>query len=51
VEVIFTADGAGTRLTLTHRGWENRREEAQKFRDGYYVGWGVVLGKWEAAGG
>ncbi len=50
VEVIFEPDGAGTRLTLTHSGWENRREEAQKFRDGYYEGWGFVLGKFEAAG-
>jgi len=51
VEVVFEADGAGTRLTLTHRGWENRREQPQKARDGYYKGWAFVLGKFEAAAG
>jgi uncharacterized protein YndB with AHSA1/START domain len=47
VEVTFEPQGTGTRLTLVHRGWEARGDQAQKFRDGYYEGWGLVLGEYE----
>jgi hypothetical protein len=41
VTVAFAAAGAGTLVTLVHRGWERRGAEA---RDGYEQGWPVVLG-------
>ena len=47
VEVIFEPADAGTRLTLTHRGWENRGERALAVREGYVTGWALVLGHFE----
>lgn len=46
VEVRFTADGAGTRLDLTHRGWEKFGTMAANARRGYDIGWGYVLAHW-----
>jgi uncharacterized protein YndB with AHSA1/START domain len=40
VEVLFTADGEGTRVAIEHRGWERAPEK----RDGYDEGWDIVLG-------
>jgi uncharacterized protein YndB with AHSA1/START domain len=45
VEVLFTADGTGTRVVLEHRGWESFGREAMARRRSY-VGpsaWGHVL--------
>ncbi len=38
VELVFTADGDGTRIDLEHRGWELLGADAGK-RDGYAEGW------------
>lgn len=44
LEVLFEAEGEGTRLELIHRGWEILGEEAEKTREGYITGWDDVLG-------
>lgn len=43
IEVSFSADGAATRVTLAHRGWESLGAEAAKARDSYDGGWDMVL--------
>jgi uncharacterized protein YndB with AHSA1/START domain len=44
VEVQFTADGAGTRVQLTHSGFERLGKDARLARRGYPLGWAYVLG-------
>jgi hypothetical protein len=44
VDVTFVAQGAQTRVTLTHGGWE-RREDGAKARANYVGGWKIVLGE------
>jgi len=39
VEITFEAEWNGTRVTLTHRGWDALGGEAVKQRDGYNAGW------------
>ena len=43
VEVEFAPDGDGTRLDLTHTGWEVLGERAQAARESYHDGWVPVL--------
>jgi uncharacterized protein YndB with AHSA1/START domain len=43
VELSFTTDGGGTRVTLLHRGWESLGADAAKVRDSYDSGWGSVF--------
>jgi len=43
VEVSFAADGAGTRVELTHTGWEVLGEGAAFARKSYDEGWRPVL--------
>lgn len=43
IEVLFTADGDGTRVDLTHTGWERLGAMAVKARRGYPIGWTYVL--------
>lgn len=43
IEVRFEPEGAGTRLTLTHTGWERLGKDARKARRGYPIGWSYVL--------
>jgi hypothetical protein len=43
VELRFAAEGAGTRVTLVHRGWEKLGAAARTTRDSYDSGWGSVL--------
>jgi uncharacterized protein YndB with AHSA1/START domain len=43
VELKFLPDGAGTRLELTHTGWEKLGPIAAKARKGYNIGWVYVL--------
>jgi hypothetical protein len=43
IEVRFDPEGAGTRLTLTHTGWERLGPEARKARRGYPIGWEYVM--------
>ena len=44
LEVVFTAEGGGTRVDLTHNGWELLGERAEEARQGYDKGWDYVLG-------
>lgn len=46
VEVVFAATAKGTRVTLTHSGWE-----IAEHRQNYDGGWDFVLGKFVALGG
>ena len=43
IEVRFEAEGNGTRLTLTHTGWERLGRDARKARRGYPIGWEYVM--------
>ena len=45
VEIRFTAEGAGTRVDLEHRGWERLTEPAEA-RKSYNTGWDLVLGRY-----
>jgi uncharacterized protein YndB with AHSA1/START domain len=44
VSVAFDAEGTGTRVTLTHSGWE-RREDGVAARASYDTGWNGVIGQ------
>jgi uncharacterized protein YndB with AHSA1/START domain len=44
LEVIFTAEGQGTRLDLSHRNWELLGADAEETRNNYVRGWKYVLG-------
>lgn len=43
VDLRFVPDGAGTRVELTHSGWEALGPLARSARRGYPVGWSYVL--------
>jgi energy-coupling factor transporter ATP-binding protein EcfA2 len=45
-EVRFEPAGSGTRLVLTHGGWERLDRMAGVARRGYRFGWGYVLAVW-----
>ncbi len=45
VELRFKPEGAGTRVTLIHRGWEKLAPEKQSQRESYDQGWGSVFGE------
>lgn len=44
VEVLFEATGRGSRVTLTHGGWQTLGEIAPILRREYAAGWQAVLG-------
>jgi len=46
VEVRFEETGTGTRLVLTHSGWESLGDRAARARFGYNLGWIPVLDRW-----
>lgn len=46
VEVRFEEKSGGTRLVLTHTGWEVLGRKASKARFGYNIGWIPVLDRW-----
>jgi uncharacterized protein YndB with AHSA1/START domain len=46
IEVHFTPEGGGTRVELTHRGWERIGERGQGSREAYAGGWAAVLAKY-----
>ena len=43
VEVTFEPSDGGTRVRLTHSGWERLGEKAQAMRQSYDKGWGKVF--------
>jgi len=50
VEVAFADDGDGTRVELTHSGWETLGERAMEARQSYDGGWLQVLERFVVAG-
>ena len=50
VRVTFASDGEGTRVELTHSGWE-ALEDGAKRRGGYNSGWDGVLGEFTNSAG
>jgi uncharacterized protein YndB with AHSA1/START domain len=50
VEVAFLPDGEGTRVELTHTGWEALGERAEAARQSYDNGWQLVLQRFAEAG-
>jgi hypothetical protein len=45
LELDFAAEGAGTRVRLTHRGWETLGDKARAVRDNYESGWASILSR------
>ena len=43
LEVRFQPVPEGTRVEIEHRGWERLAERAREAREGYDLGWDVVL--------
>ena len=43
VEVRFESTAGGTRVELTHTGWEHLGADAESIRDSYHEGWVPVL--------
>ena len=43
VDIRFTPDGDGTRVELTHSGWEKLGDAAPSLRERYDRGWGTVF--------
>lgn len=39
VDITFAASATGTKVTLTHHGWDALGDAAQSMRDGYNAGW------------
>jgi uncharacterized protein YndB with AHSA1/START domain len=51
VEVQFAAEGAGTRVQLTHSGWEKLgARQGQRMRRAYGMGWAGVLRMYQGRG-
>jgi uncharacterized protein YndB with AHSA1/START domain len=51
LEVVFSADGEGTRVELVHTGWERLGARMDEAMAGYQVGWDRVLSAYVAAAG
>ena len=51
LEVRFSAEGDGTRVELTHGGWERYGAEAAEAFDSYNGGWDRVLGHYTGKAG
>lgn len=43
VDIRFTPEAGGTRVELTHSGWEKLGKAAASRREGYDRGWGTVF--------
>jgi hypothetical protein len=43
IELQFLAEAGGTRVELTHTGWERLGDFARRARKGYPIGWAYVL--------
>jgi uncharacterized protein YndB with AHSA1/START domain len=48
VEVVFVPYRAGTRVTLTHNGWERCGDSGLLYRQRYDGGWVIVLNRYAA---
>ena len=49
VVITFAAEGAGTRVGITHTGWERLGGEAEVWRDRNRMGWTTLLPHFTAA--
>ena len=49
IEVIFASERGGTRVTLTHTGWDLLGNAAEDTRADYDRGWTGLLGLYEAS--
>jgi uncharacterized protein YndB with AHSA1/START domain len=49
VEVLFVADGTGTRVELEHRDWQKLAGEAESVRGDYAEGWAGVMQRYARA--
>ena len=49
VEIRFTAEEHGTRVELTHSGWEQLGDAAANLRERYDRGWGSVFARYFVA--
>ena len=47
VEVRFTAEGSGTRVVLTHSGWEKKGVKGRRYARAYRLGWSYVLAMYQ----
>ncbi len=43
IDIRFTAEGGGTRVELTHSGWEKLGDAAAALRERYDTGWGMLI--------
>jgi uncharacterized protein YndB with AHSA1/START domain len=43
VEILFVPDGSGTRVQLTHSGWERLSNQPAAVREEYDSGWNLVF--------
>ena len=43
VEISFTPEGDGTRVELSHSGWEKLGERGKSLREGYDRGWAELI--------
>jgi uncharacterized protein YndB with AHSA1/START domain len=48
VEVRFSSEGDGTRVTLEHGGWEALAEAGRKVQESYGSGWEFILSRFAA---
>jgi hypothetical protein len=46
LEVRFSPEGDGTRVELTHGGWERYGDRADESFGSYNSGWDTVLGRY-----
>lgn len=51
VEIRFEPDGAGTLVSLEHRGWDELGARAEEAREGHDGGWQLPLERFVAAAG
>lgn len=49
VEIVFIPQNGGTRVELTHRGWELFGDEGPDARSSYNEGWPITLERFAAA--
>lgn len=51
MELRFAAEGTGTRLTLTHSGWEAIGPKGRRASRAYRLGWAYVLSLYQGRRG
>lgn len=49
VVITFVPEEAGTRVTITHRGWQRVGIRAATYRDAYALGWPPVLERFRSS--